>query len=261
MKKGTSVKDWPERYYSGTSGLLLPVKNKLFYPDEFKEKSRLHFYSSMMNSIEINSSFYKVPLATTVSKWANDVPDGFKFTFKLFKGITHHTGLAFDSEMIKHFIAVIDQVGDKKGALLVQFPPGARISQFGQLALLIQTMREADRDGSWDIAIEFRHVSWYKNEVYQLLEDNGIGMVIQDKPPAVTPILDFKVDFIYLRFHGPQGNYRGSYDDAVLVEYAEYIHQWISEGKRVYAYFNNTMGSAITNLFALKDLLLGAGEE
>lgn len=63
-------------YYSGTSELLLPVPNKLFYPEEFKDKSRLCFYGSLMNSIEVNSSFYKLPATGKALKWANDVPTG-----------------------------------------------------------------------------------------------------------------------------------------------------------------------------------------
>lgn len=244
-------------YYSGTSGLLLPVRNKLFYPDEFKEKSRLCFYSSMMNSIEINSSFYKIPMGSTVAKWAKDVPENFRFTFKLPKMITHNKGLAFDPESVKNFMQVISLAGDKKGCLLVQFPPGVRIGNLNQLALLMACLRECDKAGEWDIALEFRHVSLYCEQVYRLLDEYGLGMVIQDKPPANTPMLDTDLNFVYLRFHGPGGSYRGSYQDDLMSEYADYIREWMAEGKTVYAYFNNTMGEAIANLFTLKDLVLG----
>lgn len=245
-----------DTYYSGTSGLLLPVRNKLFYPDDFKEKSRLCFYASLMNSIEINSSFYKVPMGSTVSKWANDVPEGFKFTFKLAKAITHNKGLAFDPDAVTHFMKVISLVGDKKGCLLVQFPPSVRIGNLNQLVLLMACLRDCDPDRNWKIALEFRHVSLYTEQVYRLLEDYGLGMVIQDKPPANTPILDTDLDFIYLRFHGPGGSYRGSYEDDLLYEYAGYIRDWMAEGKTVYTYFNNTVGEAISNLFTLKDFVL-----
>lgn len=145
-------------YYSGTSGLLLPVKNKLFYPEEFQDKSRLCFYGSLMNSIEINSSFYQVPMASTVKKWANEVPEGFKFSFKLNKEITHNKGLAFDPEAVKHFMGVINGAGPQKGCLLVQFPPSVRIGQIRQLALLMEILRESDPEKDWNIALEFRHV-------------------------------------------------------------------------------------------------------
>lgn len=112
-----------ENYYSVTSGLLLPVPNKLHYPKEFQEKSRLCYYASLMDSIEINSSFYKVPQVSTMKKWAADVPEEFRFTFKLFKEITHNKDLAFDPEVVSSFFSVISHVEEKKGCLLVQFPP------------------------------------------------------------------------------------------------------------------------------------------
>jgi len=243
-------------YYSGTSGLLLPVANKLFYPEEFKGKSRLCFYGSMMNSIEVNSSFYKVPMASTVVKWAAEVPEEFRFTFKLSREVTHNKGLAFDPEAVKHFIKVIDCVGDKKGCLLVQFPPSVRAAQFKQLALLVNMLRESDPNGDWNIALEFRHSSLYQDVVYKLLEDAGMGVVIHDKAPAATPMQERELPFVYLRFHGPDGSYRGSYEDEVLNEYAGYIRDWMSDGKTIYTYFNNTMGNALANLFTLKDKVM-----
>ena len=132
-----------------------------------------------------------------------------------------------------------------------------RIAQLRQLALLMNTLRESDLEMRWNIALEFRHVSLYHDEVYRLLDEHAMGMVVQDKRPAVTPMKETELPFVYLRFHGPEGNYRGSYEDEVLYEYAGYICDWLSEGKTVYTYFNNTMGNAIGNLFTLKDMVLG----
>lgn len=248
-------KNHPIPYYSGTSGLLLPVPNKMFFPEEFKDRSRLCFYGSLMNSLEVNSSFYKIPMAATVARWTKDVPDDFKFTFKLFREVTHNKGLAFDPDTVKQFMQVISQAGDKKGSLLVQFPASVRIAQLRQLSLLMHTLREYDPLMEWNIALEFRHVSLYQDEVYKLMDEYSMAMVIQDKPPAVTPMLDSRLPFVYLRFHGPDGHYGGSYEDDVLSEYASYIQDWLSEGKTVYTYFNNTMGSAVANLFILRDMV------
>jgi len=244
-------------YYSGTSGLLLPVRNKLFYPTEFQDKSRLCFYSSLMNSIEINSSFYKIPMASTVQKWANDTPDDFKFSFKLFKEVTHNKGLAFDPELVLRFMQVIAAAGNKKGCLLVQLPPSVRIGNLKQLVLLTEILRENDPEEEWKIALEVRHVSLYHEDVYGMLENLRIAMVIQDKPPAATPMLESELPFVYLRFHGPDGSYRGSYERYLLEEYAGYIAGWLEEGKTVYTYFNNTMGEAVGNLKSLSDLVKG----
>jgi uncharacterized protein YecE (DUF72 family) len=244
------------RYFSGTSGLLLPVRNKLFYPEEFKDKSRLCFYGSLMNSIEINSSFYKVPMAATVSKWSIDVPEGFRFTFKLSKEITHNKGLAFDPEAVSRFMSVISHAGNKKGSLLIQFPPSVSMGFYKQLQHLLRTVRENDQDLLWHTAVEFRHASLYNERIYELLEELQMGLVLHDKPPAITPILPSSLPFVYLRFHGPGGSYKGSYETELLEEYASYIQEWIAEEKIVYCYFNNTMGEAINNLLTLRDLVI-----
>lgn len=244
------------RYYSGTSGLLLPVRNKLFYPPEFKDKSRLTFYSSLMNSIEVNSSFYKVPMASTVQKWANEVTDDFRFSFKLSRDLTHNKSLAFDEEAVRKFMEVISFAKTKKGCLLVQFPPSVRINHLKQLARLLDCISAYNKVDQWEVAVEVRHVSLYHEEVYSLLAAYHMGMVIQDKPPAITPMCESDLPFVYLRFHGPEGSYKGSYDDELLAAYASYIQGWIQEGKTVYTYFNNTIGEAIANLFSLRDKVL-----
>lgn len=239
------------KLYLGTSGLILPVPNKAFYPEEYREKSRLCYYSSLMNSIEINSSFYKIPMAKTVAKWATEVGDNFRFTFKLFREITHNKGLFFDPQLLETALQVMNAVGEKKGCLLIQFPGSIRYEHFPQLQTLIQFLKTY-LDPNWNIAIEFRHNSWYRDRVYDLLNDHYIGLVLQDKPPAITPMIDMEANFVYLRFHGPNGNYRRSYPENVLYEYAEYITDWINHGKNVYCYFNNTMGDAFDNLQTLK---------
>lgn len=261
MSLDKRAKPYPYNFYGGTSGLQLPVKNKLFYPEEFQDRSRLCYYGSLMNSIEINSSFYKNPRKATVARWASEVPDGFKFTFKLSKDITHSKELLFDPELVPQFMEVINGVEEKRGCLLVQFPPSTRIGQLQQLGLLMEALRAADPDHQWNIAFEFRHVSLYHKDIYQMLEDHRMAMVIHDKTPAASPMLESDLPFVYLRFHGPEGSYRGSYDDDVLSEYATYIREWQSEGKEVFTYFNNTMGEALSNLFTLRKFLLEQDEE
>jgi len=240
-----------QNYYFGTSGLLLPVPNKTYYPAQFQAKSRLCYYGSLMNSIEINSSFYKIPLAITVKKWAVDVPQDFRFTFKLFKEITHHKNLAFDPSVVSKFFEAIAGAEPKSGCILVQLPPSVRIANYKQLQFLFNVLDEYNHL-KWKIAVEFRHSSLYIDEVYELMEAHGFAMVIHDKFSNPTLQHQTHTNFIYLRFHGPEGNYRGTYTDDILYEYATYINDWAAEGKKVFVYFNNTMGDAIANLNALK---------
>jgi uncharacterized protein YecE (DUF72 family) len=240
-------------FYTGTSGLLLPVPNKEFYPEEFKSKSRLCYYGSLFNSIEINSSFYKVPMASTVAKWAADTPDDFKFTFKLWRDITHNKGLVYQAEHIHHFFERIAAAGDKKGSLLIQFPGSIKPVHARELEQLLLQVRQADPEQTWKVAVEFRHQTWYQTDTYDMLDALDMGLVLHDKLSEGAAFTDAAKDFIYVRFHGPGGNYRGSYEDEFLYEYASYVRDWLADGKVVYVYFNNTMGSAIQNLQALRN--------
>lgn len=237
-------------FYSGTSGLVLPVPQAL-YPPEFQGKSRITYYASLINSLEVNSSFYKTPKAATIAKWAESVSDDFKFTFKLSKAVTHVKGLDFKAEDIVHFMQTIAHIGNKKGCLLIQFPPALKIDKISQFEKVLLAIKEADPCQEWKTAVEFRNHSWYNSEVYDLLNSYEISLVIHDVPASATPITETTSGFKYLRFHGTNGRYGGSYTDDALSAYAEYIRAWISAGKTVYFYFNNTMGNAFKNLQTL----------
>ncbi|WP_223233172.1 DUF72 domain-containing protein [Chitinophaga sp. CF418] len=244
------------KIYSGTSGLVLPVANKLAFPPAYKDKSRLSYYASMFNSLEVNSSFYKVPMDTTTRRWATEVPEGFKFTFKVFRGITHNKALAFEDEVVEKFMHVIDQVGNKRGALLVQFPASIIFDSFPQLERLLKSIRQCDPKKTWKLSIEFRHTSWYRKETYKLLTRYHAAMVMHDMPKSIPPHITSRLDFEYVRFHGPTGDYKGGYTAEVLQGYADKINAWLKEGKTVYIYFNNTVGDALKNLMTINDFIV-----
>lgn len=242
------------QFYSGTSGLVLPVANKQLFPPDFKDKSRLAYYASLFNSLEVNSSFYRIPMANTTKRWAMEVPEGFRFTFKLFREITHDKKLFIDHNLVEKFMHVINQVGNKKGSLLVQFPPGTTFN-LPYLDELLGSIKEFSSPNEWQTSVEFRHYSWYRQDTYNLLKTYNAGLVIHDMPASATPETIHWTDFTYLRFHGPEGDYRGSYEDSILHKYAALIKAWLAEGKTVYTYFNNTIDDAIPNLITLNGLL------
>ncbi|WP_316800518.1 DUF72 domain-containing protein [Pedobacter frigidisoli] len=244
-----------KNYYTGTSGLILPVPNKSHYPEAYQDKTRLTYYSSLSNSIEINSSFYKIPRAVTLQKWASEVPDDFVFTFKLFKGITHNADLSFSGDELELFLENINAVGAKKGCLLIQLPPSITINQLPAIAHLLSGIKSSKTSIGWELALECRNASLYDDQLKDLLEDLKVTMVVHDRRGLNSP-LDWNTSpAVYLRFHGPQGNYRDSYTEDFLSEYACYITEWVGEGKKVYVYFNNTMGSAHANMTTLMGMV------
>ncbi|KAA2243330.1 DUF72 domain-containing protein [Chitinophaga agrisoli] len=246
-------------FRSGTSGLVLPVPNKQFFPPAYQDKSRLCYYSSLFNSIEVNSSFYKIPQGATVKKWADSVTEDFVFTFKLWREITHVKGLAYNPADIPRFLDVIDNAGPKKGCLLVQFPPSVTVDLFAEVEQLLEILQDNTRAHDWKVALEFRHPSWYIGEVYELADEYSCSIVLHDIPKSRNTQLNKQAGFVYLRFHGPTGDYRGGYTDAFLQEQAARIGQWTKAGKAVYVYFNNTAGDAVSNLMTLNKLVAATG--
>ena len=243
-------------FYSGLSGLVLPVP-KYMFPEEHQNSSRLTYYATFFNSIEINSTFYKLPMQKTIDKWASSVPEDFKFTFKLWQEITHKKGLEFQESDVALFFNAISAAGHKKGCVLIQFPPSLGSAYNHQLDALLRCVAQTNINHEWKIAVEFRNRSWYQSETYDLLESYNAGVVIQDIPKSVTPQIDHLSDFIYVRFHGPTGNYKDSYAAHFLEEYSTYLQEWLSEGKIVYTYFNNTAGDAFNNLQSLNKFIIG----
>ena len=235
--------------------MVLPVPNKLHYPPEFQDKSRLVYYSSLFNSIEVNSSFYKLPQSSTIKKWAESVPENFRFTFKLWREITHNKALDFRPEDVQLFMERIAPASNRKGCLLGQFPPSLSVESAHRLEYLLSVINEVNAEYHWNVALEFRNRSWYTQDIYDLVQESGATIVLQDLPASATPMPEKISRFIYLRFHGPSGGYRGSYADDYLYEYAQYVSEWAAESAEVFVYFNNTMGNAVHNLVTLNKFL------
>jgi uncharacterized protein YecE (DUF72 family) len=243
-------------FFAGTSGLVLPVPNKTAFPEAYRNGSRLTYYSSLFNSIEINSSFYKLPRQKTLERWTTETPAHFRFTLKLWRGITHERDLSFDQAAVAAFMEAAAGIGRKKGCLLVQLPPTAKLDKTLQLQTLLTQLRVHDPGRTWQIAVEFRHPSWYVNKTRELLRQHGAGIVLQDMPASSSWAELGEGNFVYLRYHGPAGDYKGGYDDARLAQDAASIRRWLSVKKAVYVYFNNTIGDALTDLQRLGESVL-----
>jgi uncharacterized protein YecE (DUF72 family) len=195
-----------------------------------------------------------MPMKKTVARWAANVPSDFRFTFKFPSEVTHNKNLSFSPAYVEQFFEVIGNVGSKKGCLLIQFPGKLSIAHKPQLEDLLQLIRTVDQARQWNISIEFRNQSWYHQDVFDFLQRLKMSVVFHDLSPASPPLTaDF--DFIYLRFHGPDKGYRGSYSNEFLSTYAQRVKNWKKQGKEVYIYFNNTLGPAAQNLITLKGLI------
>ncbi|WPU97018.1 DUF72 domain-containing protein [Mucilaginibacter sabulilitoris] len=140
----------------------------------------------------------------TINRWASEAGSGFRFTFKLWKGITHQKNLLFRTEDVHHFMEAIRLPETQWGCLLVQFPPSLQVSANPQFLELLAVAKTYD----WPIAVEFRHPSWYKDDIFESLNQHQATMVLQDMPKSATPMEITADRLVYLRFHGPSGNYK-----------------------------------------------------
>lgn len=240
--------------FIGTSGIVLPG-NKTSFPEQFRSGTRLQYYSSIFNSLEVNSSFYRLPQAKTFSKWSGEVTDNFIFSAKLSKSITHAKQLKFEFADIDNFMSATKELNTHKGALLIQFPASITIDYAEKVLNILHHLTSLQTAPFWQLAVEVRHKSWYTNDFYTALQRYHASLVFHDMPGVKTPMDQTATEVIYLRFHGPSGNYTGSYDDQIIGEYAQWIRQWHIGGKTIFIYFNNTIGDAYNNALALQKLL------
>lgn len=243
----------PGHLFTGTSNITLPG-NKSTFPAAFHDKSRLHYYSTLFNTVELNSTFYKTPMAVTFKKWAQDTKNDFQFSVKLWKGITHVKQLDFDKGDVQSFIQKALELGNKKGCLLLQFPGKITFDYFTKVESLLELLTDATHGNPWRIAVEFRNAGWYVGETFELMDEFNTSIVLHDFPKAKNEVLNKKAKFVYMRLHGPDGNYKGSYEIDFLRSKAMIVQEWINKGKDVYVYFNNTAGDAFNNASTLQQL-------
>jgi uncharacterized protein YecE (DUF72 family) len=195
-------------------------------------------------------------MLSTYRRWALDVPGDFQFSLKLSREITHARNLEGDSASLVKFMQATAGTGNKKGCLLIQFPGAISLDYFDKVELILQEIELCDESWhQWRKAVEFRNPSWYIGETYELLNQYHAVAVLHDFRKAKLSEISGKEDFVYMRFHGPRGDYRDSYDNCFLQSKAMQIKEWLDEGKDVYAYFNNTIGNAFDNAISLKGMM------
>jgi uncharacterized protein YecE (DUF72 family) len=229
--------------------------SKSSFPAAYQQKSRLHYYSHLFDTIEVNSCFYRTPLRSTYEKWAADVPDDFQFTLKLSRDITHAKELNSEMGSMEKFIQAADGAGAKKGCLLIQFPGKITLDHFSQVERILAAVEIYDPRQSWRPAIEFRNESWYVRETIELANEYKAAIVLHDFSKAKNVSLTSDAAFVYLRMHGPNGDYRDSYNTISIDEKADLVKDLSNSGKDVYVYFNNTAGNAFENARQLQKKL------
>ena len=243
--------DMAATYYIGTSGWHYPHWQGPFYPPTLPASAWLEYYTRHFDSVEINSSFYRLPSTATARAWRDTAPPGFRFAIKANRSITHMRKLR-TPRRLRAFLAVARALGNKCGPLLFQLPPHWRCNP----ARLAAFLRALPRGREY--AFEFRDRSWHTREVYALLRRHNAAFCLYQLAGFESPRV-LTADFAYIRLHGPASYaYGGSYSEADLADWAREIRGW-TRLRRVYVYFDNDeAGYAVRNALALRRRL-GSG--
>lgn len=220
----------------GTSGWAYRDWNGPFYPDEVKAAERLGWISRRFPTLEINASFYRMPSDKAVAAWRDQTPQDFVFAWKASRFITHNKKLNDPHDPLAYMFERARELGEKLGPVLFQLPPNLH-RDLERLERFLKALRWKAR-----CAIEFRHDSWYADDVLALMRDRGVALCISDHHDAPSP-WEVTADFVYLRGHGPGGRYHGRYGEEALREWADRVQAWRRE-RDVFVYFDNDQKTA-----------------
>ena len=211
-----------------------------FYPKGLKQGEWLRFFAEQFSTVEINSSFYRLPKPEFITRWRSVTGGRFRFAVKLWRRITHEKRLVECEAELRDFLKVMGELGPKRGPLLVQLPPSLR-RDVRRLDEFLAALKKASGRVRWKVAVEFRNADWLCDEVHELLDRHKAALCLADLPrcPITEPN---DAPFVYIRRHGPGGGYRGCYAPEHIAADAERIRGWLGRGKDVFVYFNNDIG-------------------
>lgn len=238
-----------DRVYVGCSGWSYGDWAGRFYPRGLPTSGWFEYYSKHFNTVELNNTFYHIPRQTTIDRWARQAPEGFIYAVKAHRSITHIKRLKAVEQQVKAFSNLVAGLRPHLGPVLYQLPPGLK-KDIALLSSFLATLPDG-----LQAAVEFRHRSWYEDSVFDALKRHGVALCLHDMSESSTPLL-VTAGFVYIRFHGPSGRYRGSYSDQTLSEWARWVRSQTGIHS-VHAYFNNDVGGhAVSNALTFRSFPL-----
>jgi uncharacterized protein YecE (DUF72 family) len=235
----------------GCSGWSYDDWKGRFYPEDIPRRRWFEHYASVFDTVELNATFYRLPAPTTVQRWAEQAPPGFRYSVKLGSFGSHRMKLRDAESWLPNHLDRIDVLGDSLGPTLVQLPPRWKVDA----ERLDEFLGVAPKRYRW--AVELREPSWVCDDVFEVLARHRAALCLHDLLPRHPLVLT--TDWTYLRFHGPHAlddPYRGPYTGRRLGRLATVVDGWLADGLDVYGYFNNDYDAhAITDALWLRDRL------
>ncbi len=212
--------------FVGTSGYNYPAWKGSFYPSDLPNSGMLSYYAERLSTVEINYTFYRMPAEKVLEGWARSTPEGFSFTLKAPRRITHDARLRDCEDLLQTFIRRARTLGPKLGTLLFQLPPSLRVD-----------LQALDSFLDWvppdvRVALEFRHASWHSDDVFDRLRATNVALCIADSEKMTTPIVA-TADYGYLRLRDE------GYQEADIDRWADTIVEHASDWKDTFVYFKH----------------------
>jgi len=171
------------RILAGTSGFSYKEWKGSFYPEDLPDAEMLRYYAGKLSAVEINNTFYRMPRSEMLSKWAEQVPDGFLFALKASQQITHRKRLKEAGDAVAYFFKIAVTLGDRMGPVLFQLPPNFK-KDLPRLTEFMAVLPPASR-----CAFEFRHPSWFEDDVFEALKSRGCALCIAEDEDLATPFV------------------------------------------------------------------------
>ena len=192
-----------QNLHLGTIGWSYNFWKGKFYPSKTAPKDYLAYYASQFNTVEVDSTFYRIPTQPTVTNWKQQAPDDFRFSLKFPQMITHVKMLRDCQYETGVFLDRASLLGEKLGVLLLQFPPNFGIDHLDDLEAFLQELPRQHR-----YVVEVRNKVWLKKEFYSLLMANRVALAWADSP-LMVPITEITSDFLYVRWEGDRKKVNG----------------------------------------------------
>jgi uncharacterized protein YecE (DUF72 family) len=213
------------KFWIGTSGFQYSEWKGNFYPEDLAAAKMLPFYAERFSTTEINYTFHRIPAQKTIDNWKAQTPQKFRFALKAPQKITHWSKLRDCSDTLEYFCKVITGLGDRLGPVLFQLPPTLK----KDADVLNSFLREfPDMRG----AFEFRHESWFEEDIFQLLESRNMALCIADTETIATP-QKITANYGYLRLR------RGDYTDEDVKRWAEFVREQNAKWSDAFIYFKH----------------------
>jgi uncharacterized protein YecE (DUF72 family) len=218
----------------GCSGWNYATWRSTFYPKGLPPSRWLEHYASVFDTVEVNTTFYRLAKRESVARWATQTPADFCFAVKSSRYLTHIKRLTDMQRGVQRLTEPLEPLGDagRMGPMLWQLPANFHRDD-ERLAFALDHLPPGRH------TFEFRHASWFVPDVYELLRWHNVALTIADRPEiAEFQSHEITADFTYVRFHYGHRGRRGNYSRTELAEWAARVRSWAGEVD-VYAYFNN----------------------